>query len=67
MYLDETGLSREKNTTTSTLRELNTLQGYRLFMESLNNKQVMLDDHWQEKIYEVSVVLMINFDGYCRK
>jgi hypothetical protein len=72
MYLDETGLTREGNTTTtttttttSTSQELNISQEYRLFMESLNNEQVMLeDDRWQEQVYEVCLTsIFITIDN----
>ena len=54
MYLDETGLSLEETATTST-RELDNSEEYRLFVESLNNEQaIMLEDyHRQEKVYKV--------------
>ena len=48
MYLDETGLSREENTTRDTSQEL---QEYSLFLEYLNNEQVTLEDnHWQDEV-----------------
>lgn len=50
MFLDETGLSREENNTTSPSQELH---DYNHFLESLNN------DYWREKVYKVS---SINFN-----
>ena len=48
MYLDETGLSREENTTVRGPL-LNTSQEYKLFMENLNI-------HWQNKISLTSTI-----------
>ena len=51
MYLDETGLSREENTTRDISQELNSSQEYSLFLERLNNEQVTLEDnHWQDEV-----------------
>jgi hypothetical protein len=60
MYLDETGLLREENTTTTTsFSKEFTSQEYNLFIENLNNEQDMLDEQRQ---YEVSLFLKYKID-----